>query len=186
MSSLKTYFKRVRALIGDRKGAALPEFAVAIFPLLWLFFVFVQVATMFTAHLVLHHSAWVAARCGIVQKGGYLPGDYVSNPDGKQATDNGKAEDVCQKAAIDATGIGFWHNMLWNITVKYELKNNAGGKHNEGYGDLVTTVTADYQCHGPVLSNRAVCGNGMKSLKISVTLPHEGAHYTLDSDRNGG
>ena len=180
--------KETRGLVGDRRGAALAEFAIAILPLVSLFFVIVEVGIMFSAHLVLHHAAIAAARCGIVTKGGYSPGDFIGNQDGKKGTDNGKAETVCQQAAIDATGEGFWHKTLWDIKVSYDLKQNAAGKHDEGYGDLVTTVDANYRCAGPVLSQIAICGSngGTKPLEIKITLPHEGAQYTIDSNKNGG
>lgn len=189
MSSLKTYFKKVRALIGDRSGAALPEFAIAIFPLLWLFFVFVQVATMFIAHLTLHHAAVVAARCAVIQKGPKLPGHYVSQrgffngSGGNVGTgggnntgtdDNGSADTECKNAAIAALGKAYWYKTLWDMQTQIEYDGN------DQYGDVKVTTTANYECHGPLLSRRVVCGNGRKALKITIVLPHEGARYTVD------
>jgi hypothetical protein len=180
--SIISYFKKIRALVGDKKGAALPEFAVAIFPLIWLFFISVEVAGMFSAQLVLHHAAWAAARCGIVQKGSNLPGDYVKNKN--KSDDNGNAESVCQKAAIDATGIGFWHQSLWDITVTFAFTPGAGGDsaagHEGQYSDLTTTVNANYKCIGPKLSSVAICNSGKKPLQMILKLPHEGAVYTLE------
>lgn len=196
MRSLKVHQKRIRDLLSEQEGAALPEFAIAIFPLLWLFFVFVQVATMFTAHLTLHHAAVVAARCAVIQKGPNLPGHYVSargffngssgntNPDSggneSKSDDNGDAETTCRNAAIAALGKQYWFRTIWNVQTKITYD---GG---DQYGDVTTETTADYECHGPLLSRRVVCGGGRKSLKITIKLPHEGARYTLEDPANGG
>jgi hypothetical protein len=192
--SIKSYFKRIRALIGDRKGAALPEFAVAIFPLLWLFFTWVQVSTMFTAHLVLHHAAVVAARCAIIQKGPNLPGAYVGqrgffngsggnigtgggNPDGQ--ADNGSAGTVCRDAAIAALGQHEWYGrQLTGLSTDITY---SGGQ----YDDVTTVTKATYTCHGPILARRIVCPNGTRDLSISIVLPHEGARYTLEDPKDG-
>jgi len=114
--SIIRYFKRIRALGAEKRGAALVEFAVAMFPLFALFFVQLQVAAMFAAHLLLHHATVAASRCSIVRQGPNLPGDFVSNKNGTD--DKGDAVTKCGQAAIDATGIGYWHDTIWNIQIK--------------------------------------------------------------------
>lgn len=186
---INSYFKRIRVLGADKKGAALVEFALAMFPLFSLFFVQLQVASMFASHLILHHAAVAASRCSIIQQGPNLPGDFVSNKTGKD--DNGDASTKCQQAAIDATGEGFWHKTLWNITVKNDYTagctDDTAAGHNVQYGDVTTTVTADFMCNVP-LGAQVICGSmqGTKPLKIVIKETHEGACYTLDDNRNGG
>jgi Flp pilus assembly protein TadG len=189
--SINTYFKRIRALGAEKRGAALVEFAVAMFPLFALFFVQLQVASMFAAHLILHHATVVAARCAVIQKGPNQPGNYNTLNNNNATDDNGDADKNCGQAAIDATGIGFWHNTLWNIKAKTEYTagcndHTTGGGGAAQYGDVTTTVTADYMCNVPI-GAQAICGSmgGTKSLKVIIKEPHEGACYTIDSNKNG-
>ncbi|MEO7109432.1 MAG: hypothetical protein ABI183_03245 [Polyangiaceae bacterium] len=173
--STKKFFEKLRLLVSDRKGVALPEFAIVIFPLCCMFFCLAQVAEVFIGHLALHHAAVVAARCAVIEKGPLLPGKYI-DPD---------AETFCKNAAIAGVGIeAFWGTQLPDITVAIDFKNT-GGDHFAQYSDVVTTTSATYMCGVP-LGQRLVCGsNKSKQFSFAIALPHEGAMYTLDSDYNG-
>jgi len=188
--NIKNYFQKTKELASNKKGAALVEFAFAMFPLYALFFVQLEVASMFASHLILHHAAVAAARCAIVQKGPNLPGDYVSNTTGKD--DNGAADDKCKKAAIDATGVGVYYKTLNDIQVTNTFTgsdhvDSAANNNDAQYGDVTTTVKANYTCNVPI-GAIAICGSmhGTKPLQIVIKLPHEGARYTVESTRNGG
>jgi hypothetical protein len=170
--SIKSYLRKVRGFAKDKGGAALPEFAVAIFPLLWLFFVFVQVAQCFIGHLVLHHAAVIAARCAVVDKGPNLPGKYVDSD----------AETACKNAAIAGVGKGFWFRTIWNISVAMEF--TGGNDHIAQYSDVTTTTSGEYKCTVP-LGQRIICNGSNKKWAFAIKLPHEGAMYTLDNDYNG-
>ena len=172
MSSIRRNFKRIAALVSDQKGAALPEFAIVIFPLVAMFFTWAQVAEMFINHLILHHAAVVAARCAIVDKGPNLPGKYVdSDP-----------ETACKNAAIAGVGRVLWYRSILNIAVSMDF--TGGNDHIAQYSDVTTTTTGDFQCLVP-LGSRLVCGGSSKQFKFIIKLPHEGAMYKLDTDYNG-
>ncbi len=186
---INSYFKRIRTLAAEKRGAALVEFAVAMFPLFSLFFVQMQVAAMFVAHMTLHHAAVQAARCAVIQKGPNLPGAFVSNNDG--SSDSGDADTTCTKAAIDGLGTGLWDTTVWDVQAKTEYtagcndhNTSAGGAAQ--YGDVTTTVTANFQCNVPI-GAIPICGGmgSKKPLKIIIKLPHEGACYTIDSNKDG-
>jgi hypothetical protein len=172
MSSEKKFFGKLGVLVADRKGAALPEFALAIFPLITIFFVLMQVAEIFIGHLLLHHAAVVAARCEVVDKGPDLPGKYVDS-DGDAA---------CTNAAIAGIGVGSWYKGVQNIKAKADY---AGGTaHDDSqYGDVTTTTEADFKCGVPI--GKIICNGGSKKLSFTIKLPHEGALYKLDNDYNG-
>lgn len=171
----KKFFEKLRPLMSDRKGAALPEFAIVIFPLCCMFFCLAQVAEVFIGHLALHHAAVVAARCAIIDKGPLLPGKYI-DPD---------AETFCKNAAIAGVGIeAFWGQQLTGITVAMDYQQT-GGDHIAQYADVKTTTSAQYNCGVP-LGQRLVCGSSKnKQFSFVIALPHEGAMYTLDDDYNG-
>lgn len=174
MSSIRSYFKRIAALVKDQKGAALPEFAIVIFPLVAMFFTWCQVAEMFINHLVLHHAAVVAARCAIIDKGPNLPGKYVE----------ADAETFCKNAAIAGVGRVLWYRSIMSIAVTMDYAG--GNDHIAQYSDVTTTTTGDFKCLVP-LGSRFVCGSygGTKQFKFIIKLPHEGAMYKLDTDYNG-
>lgn len=172
MSSIRSYFRRIAALVANQKGAALPEFAIAIFPLVLMFFTWCQVAEMFINHLVLHHAAVVAARCAIVDKGPNLPGKYVDSD----------ADTACKNAAIAGVGRVLWYRSILGITVTMDY--TGGNDHIKQYDDVTTTTTGEFQCNVP-LGSKVVCGGSTKEFKFIIKLPHEGAMYTLDNDYNG-
>ena len=168
--------KKIRGMMGDQGGAALPEFVVAVFPILMLFFVFVQVAALFIAHLVTHHAAIVAARCAVVDKGPDLPGKYL----------DADAALACKNAAIAGLGRGLWLQTVVGMNVAITFDGGSGGDddHTSQYSDVTTTTTATYQCSVP-LGKNFVCNNGTRNFTFAIKLPHQGAVYTLDNDYNG-
>jgi Flp pilus assembly protein TadG len=177
--SISDSLKKMRPLAKDKKGAALAEFALALFPLLWMFFTLMQVGELFINHLVLHHAAVVAARCAVVYKQGTsapnlpMAGDYTTTP----------ADTECKNAAIAGVGKYFWFKSILGITVQMDF---AGGTdHIAQYGDVTTTVKGQYKCAVP-LGRTLVCGSShSKTFDFVLKLPHEGAMYKVDSDYNG-
>lgn len=171
--SMKQFFVRIGVFNANRRGAALPEFAIAILPLITVFFVLVQVGELFIGHLLLHHGAVVAARCAVVSQGPDLPGKYV----------DGDGAKVCKDAAIAGVGVGSWYKGLTNIKTQISYSGNKA--HDESqYADVTTTTSADFKCGVP-LGERIICPGGTRTLSFTILLPHEGALYTLDSDYNG-
>src|SRR6185369_9756519 len=58
--------KERKSLRTDTRGAVLAEFVVAIFPLLTVFFVFLQISALSIAKLLVKHSAVIASRAAAV------------------------------------------------------------------------------------------------------------------------
>jgi uncharacterized membrane protein YgcG len=160
----------------DERGAALPEFAVALFPLIALFFGLMQVCEVMIGHILMHHAAIIGARCATVIKGPHLPGTYVSNNDGK--SDNGDAEGQCTQAATMALG-----PLSKSFTGIEVIPTYTGTDH---FGDVDTTVLATYHCGVP-LGQRLVCDSGnIKNFSFEIKLPHQGADYVLSGQNCGG
>jgi len=172
MSTMRKFFEKIGVLIADRKGAALPEFALALFPLIMIFFCLMQYAELFIGHLLLHHAAVVAARCEAVDKGPNLPGKYVDS-DGDAA---------CTNAAIAGIGVGSWYKGVSNIKAKAEYEA-ASAHDDKQYGDVTTTTSATFGCGVPL--GKRICSGGSKDLSFTIKLPHQGALYKLDNDYNG-
>lgn len=163
------------AFRANERGAALPEFALAFFPLACLFFGLMQVCEVMIGHILMHHAAIIAARCSTVVKGPHLPGTYVGNNDSK--SDNGDAGNECAQAATMA--LGPIAKDFTGITV---IPTYASSDH---FGDVDTTVLATFQCGVP-LGKRLVCDAGQKNFSFEIKLPHQGADYVLSGENCGG
>jgi uncharacterized membrane protein YgcG len=164
-----------KTLRSDEGGAALPEFAIAVFPLTFMFFGLAQVCEIQIGHILMHHAAIIGARCATVIKGPHLPGTYVSNNDGK--SDNGDAEGECTKAATMALG-----PLSKNFTGIAVIPTYTGTDH---FGDVDTTVLATFQCGVP-LGQHLVCNGDSVNFSFEIKLPHQGADYVLSGANCGG
>lgn len=150
--------KRLFSTSDDRegtRGAILAEFAIALVPLLTMFFTFTQAAFAYTASIMLQHSAFVGVRAAAV----ILP----PNPGNV-----GSEADV--DAAVHAA-LGRWDRSFANVRV---VKRPAARPY-----ELVTLeVHGTYRCGVP-LGGRVMCGaDGLLPMRpIIVQYPHQGAEY---------
>jgi Flp pilus assembly protein TadG len=145
-----------KSLRKNNQGAVLAEFMVAILPMLLCFFVFTQIAHLYTANLVFKHAANVAARATVVITQKDL------NP-GK----NGEEGDITDAAKA---ALGPWNAAFSNVSVSH---TQAG----EQYGIITTTTTATFTCAVP-MGRQIVCPGGTRTMTQAVALPLQGARYT--------
>lgn len=140
-------------LVGDRRGAVLAEFAVALVPLFYAFFCFTQFAKIAVATQVMHHATTVAARYAMVSYPACIP--HVGAGEDSDLT----------TAARQALG-----PFAGSVTVQSVSASYGGGP----FGDITTTATYAYNCDVPM--GRMICGSGYTHT-VSVTFPHSGARY---------
>lgn len=140
------------------RGAVLVEFTVALMPLLMIFFCFVQVAKLYTANLVVKHSAVAAARAAIVIK--------APNP-GK----NGSEDEIAYAAGL-AMGDWLKNGTLMNPSVTTTTQASEA----DPYGLVTSTVSTTYSCNVP-LGGMIVCLGPTKTLTARMSLPNQGANY---------
>ncbi len=145
---------RKRRLFSDRRGAAIPEFAMAITPILWLMFGMIQWCTIAYVHLILKHAAFVAARCEAVK--------FPDMPDsGKCGTDSFKS----LFASV---------NHVHADQLKFEA-TNPGQKTDQTMNSV--TVSLDYECKVP-LGNNIACGRKHRMpMSATATFPNQGSTY---------
>jgi Flp pilus assembly protein TadG len=141
--------KRIR---GDQRGAVIVEFALAILPVLMIFFGTVQWCCCAYVNLILHHGAFVAARCNAVVHPG-MP-------------DAGKAED-CTTAV---------NTLLATSTKdKATVTLTGGAATSETVG--VTEVKLTYKCTIP-LGNVVACGPSREQKwTAKASFPNQGSAY---------
>lgn len=156
--------KKPEGLLRDTRGAVLAEFVVAIFPLLTIFFVFLQLSAIAAATLIVKHSAVIGARAASVlsNKNNNIP----------EAKGNGQAD--IETGVRNA--MGPWANKMSSITVSVADQSSRNKDH--GAYDLVTVrVTATFRCNVPL--GRAICPGGVKIITDTKSMPHQGARYKL-------
>jgi len=147
---------RRRGLAGDRKGAAIVEFAMASMPVFCLFLGMVQWSILAYTHLILKHGAFIAARCYAVVAPG-MP-------------DAGKESD-CQKEAMDAI---FAHvGGVSHGDVKVHLPE---GFDKTSQNPATVTLDLDYHCNIP-LGARVACKDFRYKFTEKATFPNQGSAY---------
>jgi hypothetical protein len=161
----------MKRLARDTNGAVLVEFVVALFPLLTIFFVFVQLSMLAVSALIVKHSAIVGARAAAVYSNQHHNVPDRCSDDGRQKVDDGV------RAAL-----GTWSNRIHtSVTVRDESSTN----EDDGVYELVSvTVTAQVRCDVPL--GRIICGrSGMHVISETKSMPHQGARYTMDKCGGG-
>lgn len=156
--------KKKVGLIGDKRGAVLAEFVVALVPLLATFFVFLQLSAMAVAKLKFKHGTVVAARAAAV----------FSNVNGNcpECTGDGKA----QIEGAARAGVG--NNSGINITrVDVTDRSTKDNSQNGQYGAVTVKVTGRYTCGVPM--GNLIC-LGMRPWEETKTMPRQGARYTKE------
>jgi hypothetical protein len=147
--------KRLRMLSeshGDERGAVLVEFAMAIVPVLAFFFGTIQFCAAAYVNLILHHGAFVAARC-----------EAVVHP---AMPDSGGAQDC-----TDAVNLLLSTSTKAKATVKPTLAAKTAQTLD------VVEVDLEYPCEVP-LGNVVACGKGKKLHMIATaSFPNQGSAY---------
>lgn len=138
------------------RGAILAEFAVAIVPLLTMFFTFAQAAFAYSANIMLHHAANTGVRAAAV----ILP----PNPGNV-----GSEADV--DAAVHAA-LGRWNSSFQDVHI---IKTPA----SRPYELVRIEVQASYRCRVP-LGALVMCGaDGLLQMRpVTAEYPNQGAEYT--------
>lgn len=164
--------RSLRTLRRDTKGAVLAEFVVAIFPLLAVFFVFVQLSYLAIAGLIVKHSAVVGARAAAVFANEHKNVPELCDDDGK-----GKVEDAVRAS------LGPWSN---RITPTTEITDKSSKNDDDGVYDLVTVkVSAQVKCNIPL--GKAICGiGGYHQFIDTKSMSHQGARYKTRQCDGGG
>jgi Flp pilus assembly protein TadG len=144
---------RAARLGKDEKGAVMVEFALAIVPVLIIFFGTVQYCVCAYVNLIVHHGAFVAARCMAVVHPG-MP-------------DAGKTEDC-------TTGVNslFGTDSTLKATVTLQSPPAATAEQLD-----TTEVELKYKCTIP-LGDVVACGRGKQmTMKAIASFPNQGSSY---------
>ncbi len=154
-------------LARDKNGAAMLEFLIAIVPLCAMFLTFCQLALVYTAHLVVQHSASAGARAAAV-----ITNDPV-NP-GKHGT----PEDVTRAVKI---ALGPWY-ITQSLLLEAEPEVTDASSDGDPAGMVTVTVRTNYQCIVPL--GQLICSGGgallrQASIVSSASFPHQGAKYKI-------
>lgn len=152
------------------RGAFTVEFLVAFVPLLLGWTCTWQLSRYFVGRLVFKHSAIVGARAASV-----LSKKNENNP-GPSAED-AKEEDI--EKAVKAA-VGPWSSVLKIQKVEVDDKSSK----DDPYNLVRVKLTAKYKCGIP-LAGRIVCGtSGSRTWKTEAELPHQGALYKYDKEKD--
>jgi len=157
--------QRKKSLKTDTRGAVLAEFVVAIFPLLTIFFVFVQLSALSIAKLLTKHSAVVGARAAAVFSN--------KNDNCPECSGDGSADvnAAVKSALVNWNGRFSSVNATINDTSTREKGNDGDGP----YGLVTVTVRARYTCAVPV--GKLICPGGGVTITEIKSMPHQGARY---------
>jgi Flp pilus assembly protein TadG len=145
-----------RSLLKETRGAVLAEFAIALVPLLLMYFSFLQVAYMYGANLAFQHATLVAARAAVV----------IAEPR-MNPGNNGPETDITEAAKL---ALGPWKDRFANVQATHSGASDQ-------YGMMTTTLNGTYTCNVP-MGNQVVCDSGQKPMTFKVALPLQGARYT--------
>ena len=145
----------------DDRGAVLAEFVITIVPVLAMTFGWMQLAWIYTANLLVQHSATACARAAaVVDEKPFNPGE------------NGSVAEI-QVAAEHAAEVQGGNKIFSSVMCTYS--NSA--TEQDPFGTVHATVTAQFDCRVP-MGRFIVCGPAStKTLVKSADLPFQGARY---------
>jgi Flp pilus assembly protein TadG len=146
----------------DQRGAAMVEFAMAILPVLLVFFGTVQWSINAYLNLIVKHAAFSIVRCEAVVHPG-MPDSGDENAD-CLATSPGGAS-VIGKLFSHVTGVS-----SGDFTVDTTLAPVTA----QGLDSV--TVTLNYKCSVP-LGNQIACTSGVQKLTATAKFPNQGSVY---------
>jgi Flp pilus assembly protein TadG len=146
---------------GER-GAVLAEFIITVVPLLMMLFGWMQLAWLYTANLLVKHSANACVRAAVV----------IDGKEGLNPGENGDVDQI-QKAAEAAAEVQGGRPIFASVRCTYD--NQAS--NDDPYGKVTAKVTAEYRCSVP-MGRFIVCGpDSKKTLEGVASLPFQGARY---------
>jgi hypothetical protein len=146
--------RRFAGLVRNTRAVVIVEFVVAIVPIVVLFFSIAQLSVIAYVHLVVKHSAYVAART-----------EAVVHP---QMPDSGQESDV--KAAVMMLLTAIPGVAAGDVNVQTQT----AGQYEENIDTV--TVTLTYRCTVP-LANRFMCASGSFPIHASASFPNQGSSY---------
>lgn len=157
--------ERKKSLKTDTRGAVLAEFVVAIFPLLTIFFVFVQLSALSIAKLLTKHAAVVGARAAAVFS------NKNDNCPECQGDGSGDVNSAVKSALVN------WQGRFSSVstTVDDTSTRERGDEGFGPYGLVTVTVRARYSCQVPV--GKLICPGGSVTITEIKSMPHQGARY---------
>ena len=153
------------SLIGfreDQRGAAMVEFAMAILPVLLVFFGTVQWSINAYLNLIVKHAAFSIVRCEAVVHPG-MPDSGDENADCLATTPGGAS--VIGKLFTHVTGVS---------AGDFVVDTNLAPATAQGLDTV--TVTLNYKCSVP-LGNQIACSSGLQQLKAVAKFPNQGSVY---------
>jgi Flp pilus assembly protein TadG len=137
----------------DERGAVMVEVALAIMPVLIIFFGTVQWCACAYVNLIVHHGAFVGARCNAVVA--------------PQMPDSGPTDD-CQ------TGV---NTLLATSTTAKATVTMLTAPSKTAETMVTTEVKLDYPCTIP-LGNVVACGSSRSmKMKATASFPNQGSAY---------
>jgi Flp pilus assembly protein TadG len=140
-------------VVKDDRGAVMVEFAIAVLPVLMIFFGTVQWAACAYVNLIVHHGAFIAARC-----------NAVVHP---QMPDSGPTDD-CEK------GVNL---LLATSTTKKATVTLQVAPAKTAQTMTTTEVELDYPCTIP-LGDVVACGKSKEmKMKATASFPNQGSAY---------
>ena len=143
--------KRLPRVLVDCKGAVLAEFAIAIVPILMLFFCIAQLCVLGYTSLLVKHAAFVAVRAAAVVNPGMADSALGSN-------------DVEQAAKLALAG----------VPGRISVASTAAAPMSQDM--ITTTVGLDFPCTVP-LGGILVCGAVARhAMSASAAFPNQGAY----------
>jgi hypothetical protein len=141
-------------LVADRSGAAVVEFAIAILPVLITFFGMFQWGVLAYVHLIVKHSAFVAARAEAVI--------HPHMPDSGPATD------------VHAGVMELFKHVSLVKPANVSVVSTGAGPFDETMDNV--TVTVEYICGVP-LGNKIACKGNRFTFIEKASFPNQGSYY---------
>jgi hypothetical protein len=158
----------LRTLTKNTRGAVLAEFALALMPLLSMFFGFVQLAKIATARLMLKHAAICAARAAAI---------YTNQHDNNPGED--KELNQAQVNGATLAALGDYYDRPGGFKAAWATVTDNSSKEDP-YGWVNVRVIGVYSCSVP-LGGLLACGFMREKIMVEdYRMPHQGALYNGD------
>lgn len=153
-----------RSLVADKSGVAMVEFAMAIMPVLMIFFGMVQWSIVAYVHLLVKHAAYTIVRCEAVVHPGM--------PDaGKEDTDC-LATDPTNRTSV----IGILFNHVAGVSSgDFSISTSLAGAAEQKQDSV--TVTLNYKCSIPLGNVLACTSARVMTLTETAAFPNQGSAY---------
>lgn len=158
-------------LRADRRGAVYVEFLGAFFPIFFAFWCLMQSAGLYSAKLIVKHSAYLGVRAAAV----VIPDD-PKKYDSKPGQVSGKRKTAIENAV--KMGLGA-NRSLMNLLASIEVQGS-NGKEKSSFGRdevVIVKVKVPYRCRLPI-ADKVVCGfAGLTMVEGQAAMVVHGADY---------